>query len=247
MTSSSHSSATSLISSAIRSRGELRWEARFEFHNYPFSYHQGRARTSWCEALLLLVCSNHSHQRSRPNFSLSKYHSFTRDAFLRAENAPHLATVLDSIREGCLFFPDPNVQRMCIAIFRRLVPSFAGKNEFITKYLFEKVVGVCFELPSSKQFDLEDASTYNVPFPLSLFIWCEALLEICHFMVDLRTTSKGHLTTFLRDQYFPSINSPRDFSETYLRILESNEQKLARKLRSFVHVLYSLSSISTHL
>lgn len=135
-------------------------------------------------------------------------------------NLPHFENILNTLREGGLFYADPHIQQKCFACFRRLVAQWGDANPPFTQYFFEKIVPLIFEVPMNPAFNLTDALTVSV------------LSEQCFMLHEASKKYPQALPAFLAQNVFPALNCPAEFTATFLGAL-ANPQALKQFLRAF--------------
>ena len=73
-----------------------------------------------------------------------------------------LQKVLLTVIQGAVEIPDPQSQKACFVVLRRLVEAWSGDGNGVvgfSDFLYNQVVPACFVAPMKPTFDLTDAQT----------------------------------------------------------------------------------------
>lgn len=83
----------------------------------------------------------------------------------------NLRQVLFTVIQGAVEIPDPQGQKACFSILRRLVEVWADKENGLvgfSEFMYENIIPACFMAPLKPTFDLADAQTVLVSMLLYL-------------------------------------------------------------------------------
>jgi hypothetical protein len=142
------------------------------------------------------------------------------DIFISPLNVDHFENILNSVREGCLFYPDPTVQLKTFSIFRRLCATPLALNSVFSFFLFDNIIPLLFEVSLNKSFNLNDANTVHV------------LTEICNIIVEANRKYGPPFVVYLKDKVFVRLSCPSDFIATFINHINS-AQNLKNFLRAY--------------
>jgi len=142
------------------------------------------------------------------------------DIFISPLNIDHFQNILNSVREGCLFYQDPTVQLKTFSIFRRLCATPLALNGVFSFFLFENIIPLLFEVSLNKSFNLNDANTVHV------------LTEICNIVVEANKKYGPPFIAYLKEKLFIGLSCPSDFNTTFINHI-NNGQNLKNFLRAY--------------
>ncbi|KAK3101339.1 hypothetical protein FSP39_002843 [Pinctada imbricata] len=129
---------------------------------------------------------------------------------LRNQGMESLQDILMTIIQGAVEIPDPQSQKMCFNILKRLVEAW-GQTETIVgfqDFMYKNIVPACFLGPLKPTFDLTDGQT-------SL-----ALGECAQCMRCILEKRGDEMLTFLQADYLPKLNvPPQDIQVSYCYLL----------------------------
>ena len=92
----------------------------------------------------------------------------------------NLHQVLLTVIEGAVTLADPQSQKMCFVVLRKLVEVWAGDGGLagFTDFLYKHILPACFMAPMKPSFDLSDAQTVLVCIKVVLDNFSRSLLFI---------------------------------------------------------------------
>jgi exportin-T len=153
------------------------------------------------------------------------------DIFVSPLNAEHFQNILNSVREGCLFYQDPTVQLKTFSIFRRLCATPVALNGVFSSFLLENIIPLIFEVSLNKTFNLNDANTVHV------------LSEMSNIVVEANKKFGAPFVLYLKDKVFVSLSCPADFVATFINHI-NNANNLKNFLRLYFQELKTKNGIT---
>lgn len=83
----------------------------------------------------------------------------------------NLHQVLLTVIEGGVEIADPQGQKVCFAILRRLIELWAGKDGLagFDEFVYKSIIPACFMAPMKPTFDLADAQTVLVGYNIGYY------------------------------------------------------------------------------
>jgi exportin-T len=136
---------------------------------------------------------------------------------LSMQEPSDLHQVLVTVIQGAVDIPDPQGQKVCYGILRRLIEIWAGKeggmNGF-ADYVYDSIVPACFLGPLKPSFDMSDAQTVLV-------------LSECAMCLKTVLDKRGEeLVIFLQTKYLPSLNLSPELCQEFCQALSTADKKM---------------------
>ncbi|GAA5992257.1 hypothetical protein JCM5350_006326 [Sporobolomyces pararoseus] len=153
--------------------------------------------------------------------------------FYSEKNQPHLQSILQSITHYISTNSLAQDQRYGFGVLVKLVsiwvdpfpvptnsktPIVPSPVPGFERFIYENVIGICFEIPLKPEFDFSDAQSYQV------------VGEIALLLKTLQQKRPTEFESFLETSFFPSINCPPEKSQPFMVALrESPDGKQLKK------------------
>ncbi|GAA5937886.1 Ran GTPase-binding protein LOS1 [Sporobolomyces koalae] len=155
------------------------------------------------------------------------------EVFYSEKNQPHLQSVLQSIAHYISTNSLAQDQRYGFGVLVKLVqlwvdplplpvnpkvPIVPSPVPGFERFIYENVVGMCFEIPLRPEFDFSDAQSFQV------------VAEIAVLLKALQQKRPAEFQSFLETSFFPSINCPPEKSQPLVTaIREAPDGKQLKK------------------
>ncbi|XP_035825468.1 exportin-T isoform X2 [Aplysia californica] len=141
---------------------------------------------------------------------------------LKAQEMQNLNQVLMSIISGAVELPDPQSQKSCFSILKKLIEVWGKEGlDGFPEFMYKEIVPACFLAPMKPTFDLSDGQTTL------------ALGECASCMQEIFKQRGQELLVFLRTDFFPSRGISPDDAEYYIANMQTNTKAFRSWLKNF--------------
>ncbi|XP_056000713.1 exportin-T-like isoform X2 [Ostrea edulis] len=129
---------------------------------------------------------------------------------LKNQEMNNLHDLLLTIVQGAADIPDPQSQKMCYNIMRKLIETWGGNNGLVgfVDFMYKSFLPACFLGPMKPTFDLNDGQT-------SL-----ALGECAHCLKCMVDKRGQEFLTYLSTDYLPVLNVPAENIQNLKTVVE---------------------------
>ncbi|GAA6024202.1 hypothetical protein JCM11491_001283 [Sporobolomyces phaffii] len=172
-------------------------------------------------------------KRAYFNFIITICTSNLQEVFYSEKNQPHLQSILQSITHYISNNALAQDQRFGFGVLVKLVslwvdpfpvpanpktPIVPSPVPGFERFIYENVVGICFEIPLKPEFDFSDAQSFQV------------VGEIAVLLKMLHQKRPAEFESFLETSFFPSINCPQEKAQPFMAALrEAPDGKQLKK------------------
>ncbi|KAK2148689.1 hypothetical protein LSH36_487g04031 [Paralvinella palmiformis] len=150
---------------------------------------------------------------------------------LQNQDPANLSRVLMTVIEGAVEIPDPQTQKLCFSILKRLVEVWGGSNVLsgFDDVTYKQIVPACFMAPMKTSFDLADGQTILV-------------LNECAACLKAVSDKKGDDFYQISPVYIPTNlkSKPRDYTD-----LLSNDEVRFKNLQELLQGILHSGSFMT--
>lgn len=143
---------------------------------------------------------------------------------LGSQDMQNLHDVLVTIVQGAVELPDPQSQKMCFSILRKLVESWGGQDSSIPgflEFIYDRILPACFHAPLKPTFDLNDGQT-NL-----------ALGECAHCLKSIADKRGEECMNYLQVEYLPKLQMSPEQAQEFCQALQSESKLFRAFLKSF--------------
>ncbi|KAJ8301279.1 hypothetical protein KUTeg_020266 [Tegillarca granosa] len=142
---------------------------------------------------------------------------------LKNQEMQNLHQVLITIVQGAADIPDPQSQKMCFNILKRLIDSWGGKDGIagFIDFMYESIIPACFLAPLKPTFDFNDGQT------------ALALNECAGCLKTVLEKRGDEMLNYLQGKYLPTLNLPPDSIQEFCRALNSDTKLFRAYLKNF--------------
>ncbi|XP_064605610.1 exportin-T-like isoform X2 [Liolophura sinensis] len=139
------------------------------------------------------------------------------------QEASDLQQVMMTLIQGAMDNPDPQGQKMCFGILKRMVDVWGGKGglEGFEDFMYKNIVPACFMAPVKPTFELGDAQTIL------------ALGESAACMKSILDKQGEAFVTYLQTEYLPTLNISPQGSQEYCQALKADLKTYKNFLKVF--------------
>lgn len=150
---------------------------------------------------------------------------------IRDQGVHSLREILMTVIQGAVESADPQSQKTCFAILKRLIELWGGKEGVpgFDEFTLGSIVPACFMTPLKDTFDWSDGQTVLV---LAEIATC---LKAAHEKLD------ASLTRYLLSDYFPRMSVPPPAAEGICSSLQGDVKKFRSYLKAFYDTARSVS------
>ncbi|XP_052823578.1 exportin-T [Octopus bimaculoides] len=144
---------------------------------------------------------------------------------IQDQEAANFHQVLMTIVEGACNNPDPQIQKICFGILKRLIEVWCGENGLVgfEEFVYQSVVPACILTPMKPAFDLNDAQTVI------------ALGESAQCLKCILDKRGDEVINYLQNEYFPKLQLSPDLTQQFC-------QAYVMDIKSFKHFLKTFFS-----
>ncbi|XP_062575597.1 exportin-T-like isoform X1 [Saccostrea cucullata] len=142
---------------------------------------------------------------------------------LKNQEMNNLHNLLVTIVQGAADIPDPQSQKMCYNIMRKLIETWGGNNGLVgfVDFMYKSFLPACFLGPMKPTFDLNDGQT-------SL-----ALGECAHCLKSMVDKRGQEFLTYLSTDYLPKLNVPPENVQEFCEALKTDYKTFRTYLKNF--------------
>ncbi|GAA5912917.1 Ran GTPase-binding protein LOS1 [Sporobolomyces salmoneus] len=177
-------------------------------------------------------------KRAYFNFIITICSANLQQVFYSEKNQPHLQSILQSITHYISTNSLAPDQRYGFGVLVKLVSIWVDPNPLpppnpktgpvvpspvpgFERFIYENVIGICFEIPLKREFDYADAQSYTV------------IGEIALLLKTVHQKRPQEFESFLETSFFPSINCPPEKAQPFMVALrEAPDGKQLKKFLS---------------
>ncbi|XP_067683887.1 exportin-T-like [Haliotis asinina] len=149
----------------------------------------------------------------------------THDALevLRTQDMQNLNQVLMSIVQGAVEMPDPQSQKLCFNILKKLIEAWGGNNGIVgfLDFLYKSIIPACFLAPMKPTFDLTDGQT------------ALALGECAMCLKSIFDKRGEESLNYLQSEYFPTLNVNPELTQEFCQALRADQKTFRNYLKTF--------------
>lgn len=143
---------------------------------------------------------------------------------LRDQNAQNLQQVLMTIVQGACDNPDPQTQKICFGILKKLVEVWGGGDGEMggfKEFIYQSVVPACILAPLKPSFDLNDAQTVI------------ALGECAQCLKCILDKRGEEVINFLQNNYLPKLQLSPELIEQFCQAYVMDAKAFKYFLKTF--------------
>ncbi|XP_050413849.2 exportin-T isoform X2 [Patella vulgata] len=133
---------------------------------------------------------------------------------LKAQAGQNLDQVLMSLIQGAVELQDPQSQKMCFNIFRKLIEVWGGNDGILgfADFMYNNIIPACFLAPLKPTFDLTDGQTTL------------ALGESALCLKSIVDKRGEEVIIYLQSDYLPKLNLPPELIQEFCHALRTDSK-----------------------
>ncbi|XP_063443506.1 exportin-T-like isoform X2 [Mytilus trossulus] len=142
---------------------------------------------------------------------------------LKNQDMQNLNQVLITFIQGAVDIPDPQSQKMCFNILRKLVDSWGGNDGMagFVDFMYKSIIPACLMAPMKPSFDLNDGQT-------SL-----ALGECSNCLREIYGKRGDEMIQYLQSEYLPTLQLSQQQTEEFCQVLKADSKMFRTYFKNF--------------
>ncbi|XP_052084392.1 exportin-T-like isoform X2 [Mytilus californianus] len=142
---------------------------------------------------------------------------------LKNQDMQNLNQVLITFIQGAVDIPDPQSQKMCFNILRKLVDSWGGNDGMagFVDFMYKSIIPACLMAPMKPSFDLNDGQT-------SL-----ALGECSNCLREIYGKRGDEMIQYLLSEYLPTLQLSQQQTEEFCQVLKADSKLFRTYFKNF--------------